>query len=70
MTIGTVEIGRDREVAVITLHRERKLNALSAHMETELFACVAQSSGHIQSGCRRQRRGQSVLGGRGRHRTA
>ncbi len=40
MTIGTVEIGRDREVAVITLHRGRKLNALSAHMETELLRAL------------------------------
>ena len=40
MTIGTVEIGRDREVSVITLHRGRKLNALSAHMETELLRAL------------------------------
>ena len=35
--IGTVEVRRDDEVAVVTLEREHKCNALSTHMESELL---------------------------------
>ena len=37
VTDGTVDVRRDRDIAIITLRRERKCNALSTHMETELL---------------------------------
>jgi enoyl-CoA hydratase/carnithine racemase len=38
--VGTVEVTREDEVAVVTLRRERKRNALSTHMENELLAAL------------------------------
>jgi enoyl-CoA hydratase/carnithine racemase len=37
---GTVDVCRDREIAVITLRRQHKCNALSTHMETELLRAL------------------------------
>jgi enoyl-CoA hydratase/carnithine racemase len=37
VTDGTVDVRRDRDIAIITLRRERKCNALSTHMETALL---------------------------------
>lgn len=47
--VGTVEVTREDEVAVVTLRRERKRNALSTHMENELLAALR--SPEVQS-CR------------------
>ncbi|MCW2556227.1 MAG: crotonase [Mycobacterium sp.] len=38
--IGTVEVVREDDVAVLVLRRERKRNALSTHMENELLAAL------------------------------
>lgn len=45
--IGTIEVTREDDVAVVTLQRERKRNALSTHMETELL--TALRSPEVQS---------------------
>jgi enoyl-CoA hydratase/carnithine racemase len=38
--VGTVDVSRDHDVAVIMLRREGKLNALSSHMESELLRAL------------------------------
>lgn len=39
--VGTVDVSRIDDVAVIMLRRERKLNALSSHMESELLRALS-----------------------------
>jgi enoyl-CoA hydratase/carnithine racemase len=38
--VGTVDVSRNDDVAVIMLRRERKLNALSSHLESELLRAL------------------------------